>query len=172
MLVIPTYHLSVGTPNDYAVGVDETEDLLRPPVKLQTLATWQVSKVSTLATRLTAQRMPLSARADSAVLSALEECGPLSQADLGRRLGLDRNDVNAVVNRLQANAHIGRCPDPSDRRRNIVTLTDAGKKYLDAILELAHDVQDELLAALNPMERRQLTGLLAKLLRGHAPQSA
>src|ERR1700733_11003010 len=105
----------------------DTDSPLQPPARLRGLASWQASKVSTLGARLTARRMPLGARADFAVLAALEEYGPLSQAEIGRRLGLDRNDVNGILNRLQTGHLVDRQPDPADRRRNVVTLTDAGR---------------------------------------------
>jgi DNA-binding MarR family transcriptional regulator len=148
------------------------KDDLRPPARLRDLVSWQSGRVSTLGARLTAQRMPLSARGDFAVLAALEEDEPLSQADIGRRLGLDRNDVNGVLNRLEGAGHVGRAADPADRRRNIVTLTAAGRQYLAEIQEKADAVQDELLGALDPDERRQLQALLAKVLQGHKPQPA
>lgn len=148
------------------------EDAVQPPTRLQSLASWQVSKISTLATRLTAQRMPLTGRADSAVLAALAESGQLSQADLGRRLGLDRNDVNGVVNRLEAGGHVTRRVDPSDRRRNIVTLTRRGTEYGDELFASAEEVQDELLSGLTGAEREQLAALLGKLLSAHSPQPA
>lgn len=143
-----------------------------PPAQLQALTSWQISKIATLATRLTAQRMPLSGRADSAVLAALVEYGPLSQADLGRRLGLDRNDVNGIVNRLVAAARVHRQQDPADRRRNIVSITGEGRQQLQGLLRRAQDVQGELLAPLTAAEQAQLTALLTKLLRGHGPQPA
>jgi DNA-binding MarR family transcriptional regulator len=147
-------------------------DEIRPPARLRGLASWQTNKVSTLGARLTAQHMPLSARADFAVLAALDEYGPLSQAGVGRRLGLDRNDVNGVVNRLEARAEVERRADPADRRRNLVTLTDAGREQLAELQGHADAVQDELLAGLDAAERRQLHALLAKVLEGHQPQPA
>jgi DNA-binding MarR family transcriptional regulator len=116
--------------------------------------------------------MPLGARADFAVLAALEEYGPLSQAGIGRRLGMDRNDVNGVLNRLQAEHLVDRRPDPTDRRRNVISLTKNGRRHLDELQRHADAVQDELLAGLDPAERRQLQSLLAKLLAGHQPQPA
>jgi MarR family transcriptional regulator, lower aerobic nicotinate degradation pathway regulator len=145
---------------------------LRPPARLRELATWQASKVSTLGARLTARRMPLGARADFAVMAALEEYGALSQAELGRRLGLDRNDVNAVLNRLQTQHHVDRQADAADRRRNIVTLTAAGSRHLEELQQHADAVQDELLHGLTATERQQLHSLLAKLLDSHKPQPA
>src|SRR5215469_6485520 len=145
---------------------DETagDDGLQPPARLRRLASWQANKVSILGARMTARHMPLTARSDFAVLAALEEHGALSQADLGRRLGLDRNDVSGIVTRLESGRHVDRQADPANRRRNVVTLTSSGKRYLEEIQRHADAAQDELLAGLDPAERRQLNELLAKLL--------
>src|SRR5215472_11874959 len=117
--------------------MDETtgDDGLQPPARLRRLTSWQANKASILGARMTARRMPLGARADFAVLAALEEYGPLSQADIGRRLGLDRNDVNGILNRLEGERQVTRQADPADRRRNIVTLTNAGERYLAELQE-------------------------------------
>ncbi|WP_222849964.1 MarR family winged helix-turn-helix transcriptional regulator [Trebonia kvetii] len=148
------------------------DDGRQPPARLRRLASWQANKVSILGARLTARHMPLTARSDFAVLAALEEYGALSQADLGRRLGLDRNEVSGIVTRLASGRHVDRQADPADRRRNVVTLTESGKRHLEGIQRHADAAQDELLAGLDPAERRQLNELLAKLLSSHRGQSA
>lgn len=150
----------------------DTDHAVQPPARLRELASWQANKVSTLGARLTAQRMPLSARADFAVLAALEEYGALSQAEIGRRLGLDRNDVSVIINRLQAGGQVDRRADPANRRRNLVTLTPAGRRHLEELQRHADAVQAELLAGLDAAEQRQLCDLLAKLLDSHQPQPA
>jgi DNA-binding MarR family transcriptional regulator len=149
-----------------------SNDGLQPPARLRRLTSWQANKVSTLGARMTARHMPLTARSDFAVLAALEECGPLSQADLGRRLGLDRNDVSGIVTRLASGRHVDRQADPASRRRNVVTLTASGRRYLEEIQRHADAAQDELLVGLDPAERHQLNELLAKLLSSHRGQSA
>jgi MarR family transcriptional regulator, lower aerobic nicotinate degradation pathway regulator len=153
---------------------DETtgDDELRPPARLRKLTSWQANRVSTLGARMTARHMPLTARSDFAVLAALEEYGPLSQADLGRRLGLDRNDVSGIVTRLESGHHLDRQTDPANRRRNVVTVTASGRRYLEEIQRHADAAQDELLAGLSAAERRQLNELLAKLLSSHRAQPA
>jgi DNA-binding MarR family transcriptional regulator len=148
------------------------DDGLQPPARLRGLTSWQANKVSTLGARMTARHMPLTARSDFAVLAALEEYGPLSQADVGRRLGLDRNDVSGIVTRLESSRHVDRQADPVNRRRNVVTLTASGKRYLEEIQRHADAAQDELLVGLDTAERRQLNELLAKLLGSHRGQPA
>ncbi len=148
------------------------DDGLQPPARLRRLASWQANKASILGARMTARHMPLTARSDFAVLAALEEYGALSQADLGRRLGLDRNEVSGIVTRLASDRHVNRQADPANRRRNVVTLTASGKRYLEEIQRRADAAQDELLAGLSTTERRQLNELLAKLLSSHRAQPA
>lgn len=148
------------------------DDGLQPPARLRRLASWQANKVSTLGARMTARHMPLTARSDFAILAALEEYGALSQADLGRRLGLDRNEVSGIVTRLASGRHVDRQANPADRRRNVVTLTASGKRYLEEIQRHADAAQDGLLIGLDPAERRQLNELLAKVLSSHRAQSA
>ncbi|MFY9928319.1 MAG: MarR family transcriptional regulator [Streptosporangiaceae bacterium] len=145
---------------------------LQPPARLRGLVSWQASKISTLGARLTARRMPLGARGDFAVLAALEEYGALSQAEIGRRLGLDRNDVNGILNRLESGRQVDRQADPADRRRNVVTLTATGRQNLEELQQHADAVQDELLAGLDAAERQQLHSLLGKLLSSRQPQPA
>src|SRR5579875_3724846 len=143
-----------------------------PPARLRALTSWQASKVATLGARMTAQRMPLPARAEFAVLAALEEYGPMSQADLGRALGLDRNEVSGIVGRLGDAGHVDRRSDPEDRRRNVVTLTAPGKDRLEEIQQYASAAQADLLFGLDEQERANLNLLLAKLLDSHGPQEA
>ena len=150
----------------------DTDDGLRPPARLRALTSWQASKVSVLGARMIGRHMPLSARPDFAVMAALEEYGELSQADLGRRLGLDRNEVSGIAARLERGQYISRHPDPGNRRRNVLTLTASGRRHLEDIQRHADAAQDELLAGLNAAERRQLNELLAKVLSSHRPQPA
>ncbi|MGC4856525.1 MarR family winged helix-turn-helix transcriptional regulator [Micromonospora sp. DT4] len=94
------------------------------------------------------------------LLVALAESGPASQADLGRRCGIDRSDVVAAVNDLAGRGLVVRAPDPADRRRNVISLTDAGADTAHRMADTVARVQDDLLAPLSSAEREQLTRLL------------
>ncbi|OIH94176.1 MULTISPECIES: MarR family winged helix-turn-helix transcriptional regulator [unclassified Curtobacterium] len=142
------------------------------PQALRSLVSWQAGRVAVLGTRLTGQRMPLEARSDFAVLASLSEYGPLSQAEVGRLLGLDRNNVNGIVARLAESGFLHRSTDPSDRRRNILVISSSGSSYLADLERRADAVQQDLLIGLSADEQSSLVSLLGKVLDGHAPQPA
>ena len=98
------------------------------------------------------------------MLATLRETGPASQADLGRRTGIHFSDVVATLNELTDGGYVERAPDPADRRRNVVTITERGERRAAELLARAHAIQDELLGPLSPAERATLTGLLARML--------
>ena len=99
-----------------------------------------------------------------AVLVALTEGGPASQADLSRRTGVFRSDMVAVLNELAEQGHVERTPDPDDKRRNVVTVTEAGRRRLGQLDEIVERAQQNLLAPLSAAERATLTELLKRLL--------
>ena len=139
------------------------------PALLMAKPTWLLSQVSGHAHRLLAARLAdAGARGYHVrVLAALAEFGPASQASLGRRVELDRSDVTAAVGELAADGLVERTADAGDRRRNVVTITDAGRARLASLDALLDGVQDELLAPLSAQERATLAGLLTRVLEHH-----
>ncbi|MFB4316384.1 MarR family winged helix-turn-helix transcriptional regulator [Actinomadura sp. 21ATH] len=139
------------------------------PARLKHAPSWLISQVSTHGHRLVHERFAAAGGRGYhyRLLAALEEFGPASQAALGRRTGIDRSDVVAALNELAARRLIERAPDPADRRRNIITLTTAGRRHLERLDGVVTEIQDELLAPLSPAERDQLTRLLAKIADHH-----
>lgn len=105
------------------------------------------------------------------LLAALGESGPSSQADLGRQCRVDRSDVVLAVNELADAGFVRRTPDPGDRRRNVITITAAGKRRLGRLDRMLDGVQDELLAPLSATERAALTGFLRRLVDHHDARS-
>lgn len=134
--------------------------------RLRALPSWVINQVAIAANRLTdgALAGTGSRRYHFAMLAALDEFGPSSQADLGRCTGIDRSDVVAAVNAMVERGFLQRSPDPADGRRNIVTLTRAGKDHLESLGALLADAQNELLHALSPAESSTVIELLTRVL--------
>lgn len=101
-----------------------------------------------------------------ALLAALEEFGPCSQSGLSDRTGIYRSDIVATVNELTARGFVVRAPDPADRRRNAITLTDAGRRHLKQLDALLADAQAEFLAPLSADDQAELIRIL-RILVGH-----
>ncbi|MFG1627792.1 MarR family winged helix-turn-helix transcriptional regulator [Kribbella sp. NPDC049227] len=101
------------------------------------------------------------------LLATLVEFGPASQATLGRHTGIDRSDVVAALNELVDEGYVDRTPDPADGRRNIITITAAGRRRHKRLTTLVAKAQDEIFAALSPADRKRLTTLLARVLSQH-----
>jgi DNA-binding MarR family transcriptional regulator len=137
-----------------------------------TLPSWLLTQTAAYATRLVTDGMAaIDARGyHYRLLSALEKDGPASQADLGRRTGIHLSDMVAAVNELAAGGYVERSPDPADKRRNVVTVTPAGRERARQLAVRAGEIQEELLAPLTAAERAQLTGLLSTLLVHHRAQ--
>ncbi|AMW14016.1 MarR family transcriptional regulator [Streptomyces qaidamensis] len=97
------------------------------------------------------------------VLSAVRDLGPVAQADLGRGVRLDPKDLVGVLNDLQAAGLVVREPDPKDRRKNAVSLTERGARLLKRCEKAARAANDELLAPLSAAEREQFTAMLLRI---------
>jgi DNA-binding MarR family transcriptional regulator len=139
------------------------------PARLVELPSWLMTQTAVHAHRLVADGL---AEADARgyhfrLLATLDEFGPASQAELGRRSGVHFSDIVAAINELAAQGCVERAPDPADRRRNVITITPAGRRQLRRLDKRLGEVQDELLEPLSATERADLVRLLSKVLRHH-----
>src|SRR5688572_40672 len=141
----------------------------KTPARWESLPSWLLTQTAGHAGRLVGEGFSsVGARGyHYRLLATLEELGPASQAALGRRSGIHLSDMVAAVNELADRKLVERAPDPDDRRRNIISLTVAGKRQLRRLEKRLVETQDELLAPLSPEERQRLTKLLSRLLDHH-----
>jgi DNA-binding MarR family transcriptional regulator len=137
-----------------------------PPERLRQLPTWLTAQVAAEGRRLVNASLAQDGarRQHFTVLASLSEQGPASQADLGRRLSIDRSDLHALLAELEGDGLVARVRDERDRRRNVVTLTRAGRGVLARLGKRIDAAQDALLEPLSAGERRELKRLLQKLL--------
>jgi DNA-binding MarR family transcriptional regulator len=136
------------------------------PARVASRPTWVLSRAQAYGHKLLAEAFAAAGVRGYhyRLLAALEEFGPASQATLSRRSMIDRADVVATLNDLAADGLIERAPDPSDGRRNVITLTAAGRKQLRALDQVVTDAQEQLLAPLSEADRKKLLGLLTRLV--------
>jgi DNA-binding MarR family transcriptional regulator len=136
------------------------------PSRLQGRVFWLLARAARNAQQMTQASLFAAGlrRGFYGVLATLDEFGPGSQADIGRRLGLDPSDMVDIINDLERQGYVARQPDPADRRRNKVTLTGAGTKALRRFDGAITEAEDALLAVLPPAERAQLARALTRLV--------
>jgi DNA-binding MarR family transcriptional regulator len=102
------------------------------------------------------------------VMAVVSELGPVSQRQISDHLGLDASDVVGVLDILERAGMVERRRDPDDRRRHAVVLTRAGEEASRRLAELRSQVEDRVLAGLEPAERRRLADLLDRALHSRA----
>ena len=136
------------------------------PARLRGKPSWLIGKTSARAHRLIAEAMSaVGARAyHFAILAALDEFGPQSQARIGQRCGIDQSDMHAMLAELAEQGHVRRAPDPEDRRRNLTTLTAAGRRRMAELEAAVSGVQDEVFGVLSDEERGQLVEMLTRVI--------
>lgn len=97
------------------------------------------------------------------VLSELEHAGePQTMSELSRRLLVSGGHVTGVVDRLERDGHVARQPLESDRRVQLVALTERGKRTFLTVAERHEAWLEELLADMPLEEIRTLNQLLAR----------
>jgi DNA-binding MarR family transcriptional regulator len=71
--------------------------------------------------------------------------------------------VVTLADHLEQIGAIERLRDPADRRRQVLTLTDAGRALLRACLAAARELDAGLTAGLSPADRATLSRILDQL---------
>lgn len=136
------------------------------PARLRETPSWLITQTATLTHRVVSVALAGigATRYHYAVLAALEEFGPTSQAELGRRCHIDRSDIVATVNDLVQGRRVERRQDPADRRQNLITITDTGGQRLEDIAGVLDAAQSDLLGDLSENEREILITVLRRIL--------
>lgn len=101
-----------------------------------------------------------------AVLHVVAAHPDIDQTALAERAALDRSTTADVVARLESRGLLQRRRSDRDARRNTLRLTDRGHTILTRAAPRAQEVNQRLLATLEPGERRTLIELLQRLLDG------
>ncbi len=98
-----------------------------------------------------------------AALAKLYEVGPCSQNHLGHLIYLDAATIKGVVDRLRKRGLVTAMPDPNDRRRRAVALTERGRAVTEDAIKVAAEITAATLTLLSPDEQKTVVRLLKKL---------
>lgn len=99
-----------------------------------------------------------------AVLLVLASAEPGSQQRAAQRLGVDRTTMVALLDALEGKGFVTRHPDAEDRRRNVVELTDAGRRTLQDATRAGDEAERRFLAPLDERAAGQLKDALYTLV--------
>jgi DNA-binding MarR family transcriptional regulator len=87
--------------------------------------------------------------------------GTLSPTLIAQRVFTTTASMTSLLDTLERRGLVARLPDPDDRRKILVTLTDAGQQTVDEFLPKVVALQTAALARLSESEREQLLSSLA-----------
>jgi DNA-binding MarR family transcriptional regulator len=101
---------------------------------------------------------------DYIVLSALDKTPNLTQAELGKALGLDRTTLMTQLDRLEQMNLVVRRADPRDRRVRIPEITEAGNNLRAKVASACDSAEAAALRSFSPDQvrifRQMLFGII------------
>ncbi|URD45384.1 MarR family transcriptional regulator (plasmid) [Pseudomonas sp. BYT-5] len=97
-------------------------------------------------------------------LCALRDNGPCSISELVKLTAVDQATIRGIVDRLRARQLISLGHDELDKRKVIVSLTDAGRVVVRSALPKAIKITELTLQGLNPAELVAISFLLGKMV--------
>ena len=101
---------------------------------------------------------------DYIVLSALDKTPNLTQAELGKALGLDKTTLMSQLDRLERMGFVVRRADPRDRRARIPQITEAGNDLRAKVARASDSAESAVLSSFSQdhvqIFRRMLFGII------------
>lgn len=159
----------ISTTDDYRSGTlpDVSSEVDGPGPELDSRLGYLLKHAQQRLSGLTAEALaPYGiAGRELAVLLVLDGAEPASQLEVANRLGVDRTTMVAMLNALQDKGLVRRNPHDSDRRKNIVELTAAGKDTLGKARQAGDDAERRFLADLDAKSAEQLRRALQIVVR-------
>ncbi len=101
-----------------------------------------------------------------AVMTVLVHGEPPSQLEAAQRLAIDRTTMVALLDELEAKGLVERRADATDRRRNIVALTDRGQLTLVEGAQATDQAERRFLSSLSRADARRLRRMLQAIVGG------
>ena len=96
------------------------------------------------------------------VLCALMDTQGLDIIDLSRQLNIAKQQMTNVIEKLLTAGYVSKNPDPKDRRRFVVTISDKGEKLLADHMEQFRQRFEIHARNLTTDERQELASILRR----------
>ncbi|MFS0703368.1 MarR family winged helix-turn-helix transcriptional regulator [Cellulomonas sp. 179-A 9B4 NHS] len=103
---------------------------------------------------------------DFGALRVLAHREPTSQLQVAQTLGIDRTTMVTLLDALERRGVVTRRPDPTDRRRNVVELTEQGLRTYDAARVAYGEAESAFLAGVGADAAGRLRRTLRALVEG------
>lgn len=100
------------------------------------------------------------------ILAQIEALDGRSQLELAAELGVDRTTMAQLLDALERRGLISRSPSATDRRRNVVSLTEAGRALLARESAVRAEVEEEFLAGVDDEDRSSFRATLLAITGG------
>lgn len=106
----------------------------------------------------------------------MSETEGMTQTELADKMGITPATLTRMVQNLEKNGFLNRCPDPQDQRITRLVLTPRGREIRTEIKTRLREVDRIVYAPFSPEERETLAGMLRtvqeQLRRGMPPQGS
>ncbi|TKW66734.1 MAG: MarR family transcriptional regulator [Paracoccus denitrificans] len=104
-------------------------------------------------------------RAQWRIMAHLGRGQPMTATDIGARAHLEKSKVSRAVAALEQSGYLTRRPSATDRRAELLELTEAGRRVHSDLAARALQFQDELAMRLGTQQFQALTDLLRDLAK-------
>lgn len=96
------------------------------------------------------------------VLKELSNEDKISQNEISLRVGKDKNNIKALIDKLEKKEYLIRQQDTNDKRAFLITLTDKGYLLIEELKDIDKAFNEEISQNLNQSDLEQLKLLLDK----------
>jgi len=94
------------------------------------------------------------------ILIRLSEKEGLTQKELAQDTYFEQSNLTLMLNRLELKGLVKRSAKENDRRAYIVTITPAGKRLRETLVQMGEDVMDRALRGLSGEQKEALSHML------------
>jgi DNA-binding MarR family transcriptional regulator len=98
-----------------------------------------------------------------AALIHLDRIEEVSQTELAERLGMQKAAAGTLIDGLEGKGLVERTRGREDRRLQLVSITDAGRRVVDEVDRMAEALGTALRQGISREERAQLVSILQRL---------